>query len=199
MAADIHRTHPGFVIVEEDVIMDFREIPLELMSEARRDFSDKNFGEAAGDLNAAARILRAEGKRAVNVNEAPSLKVVADNLDRLAKEVKGQEIKTEQQLNTEISKAAYLTASHHRFHAAAEWTKKEYYQAGHDLLIAAYALESGAKWSGKEIEKGTAEIVKGARFVAGKLIQGTGWTSKEVGKAFGKVGDETDRLGKKVL
>ncbi len=209
MALPLHAVEPkatsskpaavGVLIVEDEVMTDLRQIPFELLSEAKKDFAEKNFGEAAADINAAARILRAEGRRLISSDEALPLKVVADNLDVLARDVKGQIIKNERQLDVQMSKAAYLTSSHHRIHAAAEWTRKEYRLVGHDLLAAAYALESGAKWSGKELEKGTLGVVHGVRFVAGKLIQGTGWTSEEVGKAFDKIGQETERLGKKVI
>jgi hypothetical protein len=39
-------------------------------------------------------------------------------------------------------------------------------------------------------------VLKGAREVSGKLIEGSGWVGEEVGKAIKKCGDETEKLGK---
>ncbi len=189
----------GFIVVEEQVVTDMRVLPFELLQKSKNDFLNNNFGEASADISAAARILKSEAIRADNAKRGKSLSDVSVRLERVARDVKDRKIKSERELSSELSRAAYQTAAHHRILALEEWSKKEYNQAGHDLKAAAVASEHALQWSGKEIEIASKEAVSGARFVAGKLIQGAGWTTAEVGSAFEKLGKATEKLGNKVL
>ena len=47
-----------------------------------------------------------------------------------------------------------------------------------------------------KMDAGVTSAVHGTRFVAGKLIQGVGWTVDEVGKGFEMLGKGIDDVGK---
>jgi hypothetical protein len=189
----------GFITVEEVVVTDLRELPMQFLADAKQDFTDKNFGESSADLRAAAQVLRVEAKRSSDPTAKANFLDVATNLEKVAEKVKAQKIHSLSELNLSLFQAAYHNGNHHRLLALKEWNKKQYRRAGHDLIVAAFAIEHAATWSGTQIEKGTEEAIKGARYVAGKLIKGAGWTASEVGAAFTKFGTATDTLGKKVL
>ena len=189
----------GFMIIEEEVVTDMRELPFELLKQSQEDFAAKNFGEASADITTAAKILKSEGQRANDTKTKQNLTQSSDHLLQVAQNVKDQKIKTEKELNSEFSKAALNTANHHRLLAAEEWSKKEYKQAGHDLVAASKATEHALEWSGKEVEKGTKEVVQGTKDIGNKLIEGAKWTSAEVKTTFDKFEKATENLRKKII
>jgi len=57
-------------------------------------------------------------------------------------------------------------------------------------------LEHAARWSGRKLETGTAEVINNGRLVGSKLIKGTGYGLKEVGKGIKELGSELSKLSK---
>jgi len=58
-------------------------------------------------------------------------------------------------------------------------------------------MEQTARWAGRKLETGTAEVVNDVRTVGGKLIKGTGYGVEEVGKGIKEIGGELSKFGKK--
>lgn len=186
----------GYVIVEEGVLVDLQQMPLTLMDQARTAFAQKNFVQASNDLSSAANLLRVEARKTSAKNQQEDqLKTAAANLDDLANRVAKNQVKSQAELNMALAQIAYQKANHHRLEAAEEWSAQHVKRAGHDLQGAADAIDRASKWSGRKIQVGAVKSVDGVRIVAGKLVQGTGWTTAEVGKAIDDVGAAVDRLG----
>ena len=183
----------GVVVIAETTYVDIQKLPLMFMDEARSEISQKNFGTAAADLRAASKILRVE----TSSDPKADPKKIADRLDKLADQVKSQQIKDEAQLNAQLASIGQDKALQSRFNAERAWAEKQGRRAGHDMEVSLAALEHAAKWSGKKIEGATAGAVSDARKVSGKLIEGAGYTSTEVGKGFERLGTAISGLGQK--
>jgi hypothetical protein len=56
-------------------------------------------------------------------------------------------------------------------------------ETGQALADAGQNMEEAAKWTGRELEKSTADAIGCARAVGGKLVKGADWTADEVDKA----------------
>ena len=59
-------------------------------------------------------------------------------------------------------------------------------------------MEQAAKWSGRELETGTADTIDYARTVGGKLIKGAGWTADEVDKRIKGISSALSKFGEKM-
>jgi hypothetical protein len=180
------------LLVEETTYVDMKELPLALLDQAQVDFSQKNFGEASSNIRAASKIIRTE----VSTDPKMDPKKVADRLDKLADQVKKQEIKSDRQLNDQLAMIAQDEALHSRLRAEKAWAEKQVRRAGHDMEASVAALEHAAKWSGKKIEGATAGAVSDVRKVSVKLIKGADATAAEVGKGFERLGNAISGMGR---
>lgn len=94
---------------------------------------------------------------------------------------------------------AYHALARERFLAASEaWAKKDSKATGRALKDAADHMEHGASVAGQASAAAMKDAATGTREVAGKLIQGSGWTSEEVGRGLDTFGKELANLGKRV-
>ena len=59
-------------------------------------------------------------------------------------------------------------------------------------------MEQAAKWSGRELETGTADTIGYARVVGGKLVKGAGWTEDEVDKGIKGIGGALSKFGERM-
>lgn len=189
----------GFVLVEEDVSFNTKNLPLALMDEAVTDYSNKNIGEAAGDLKAACRILRTTQESKMNEKTARQMKVSADNLELVAKDLRGAKIKSVDSLKERLGQVAYYLSVARRANANTEWNRRQMKQAGYDLDAAATMLERSMEWSGKAHSSDNDATVKNSHTIAAKLISGNGWRDGEVKNALSELAIVTTAVGSKVL
>lgn len=186
----------GFVIIEEQVSVDLKALPLVLMDDAIRSFKEKNYGEATGDLSAAAKIIRSV---ATGVEGADSrVKPLAGKLESLATSLRSTSIKSEAELKSRLAEIAYLKADLNRHLAKSQWEKRQLKRAGHDLEAAVLALEWTEKYSGKSMAKDTKASLTRARDVAEKLMKGTGWTEADVTSAMAQLESSVQKVGSMV-
>jgi hypothetical protein len=172
----------GFVIVEDFVPMDLKQLPLDLVRAADSDFASKNFGEAAADLHAAARVFRLEAKQSKGDNT--HLSDAADDSEKIASQVKNESIKTSEELRARLARVLYHDASHHRLQALREWNQKHYRISGADLRASSVAAEMASAWAGKDLAAATRTSIDKARSVASELTDNEGWTGPEVVSAI---------------
>jgi hypothetical protein len=176
----------GFVIIEDFVAADLKQLPIELLYSAESEFANKNFGESAADLRSTGRVFRLEAKQASS-DSKKELTTAADELEKFADNVKNQTIKGETAFRAQVSRALYHDAAHHRALAAKEWDKKQYHRAGDDLRASAAAAELATQWSDKDIAQSSKSSIDKARDVAMRLTRNEGWTSGEVVDALDKM------------
>jgi hypothetical protein len=191
------KERPGFIFLEKDVGTGLQELSTDLISDSEKALEQKNYGEAAADLKAAARTLRLSAQPSSLATSQTQLVLAADDLDHIAMEVRGESIKSMDALNVRLASSYYHTAEFHRLRAVDEWSRHDLKHAGYDMVSAAQAIDKGSKWVSHEM-KSDGEATVGVRVVARKLIEGTSWNMAEVGKGLSILWVETERLGENV-
>jgi hypothetical protein len=189
----------GFVWIEEDVSINVKDLPLALMDESLSNFQGNRKGEAAGDLKAAARVLRAAQANETGMTTKEKMNLSADNLSLIAKDLSVGSIDNAGALKERLAQVAYYQARAFRSEADAEWNRRQLRMAGHDLDAAATFLSRSIEWSGKGRSRDNDAILKSTQRVATKLMDGTGWSESEVRGAFSQFASITDSMGLKVL
>jgi len=185
----------GYVVVEEDVLLQFVDSPGEHFHKARQSFLKKDFKSAAEDIRKGAAFLRLQAARATSEGKKGLIASIAE-LEKLANDVEKGTVTSAKTLDRAFARAHHKLAQHHYLKALDYKAKKDTKKLGHSLKAAAVHLENGFAWAGHELEAGTVKVVRTALDLGGKLIEGTGWITEEVGKAVDYIGEEIMKLGK---
>jgi len=183
------------VYVEEDIFYFFVDEPEHHFNLARENFLKKDFKATAHEIRKGATFLRLELARATGKTEN-NLRASIQELDKLAVDVEKGTVTSTKQLEQGFARAHHALAQHHYAKASDFWTKKEAKKVGQELKAAAYNIKQSLAWDGREVEAGTKVVLKDAKSLAGKLIEGLGWVPEEVGKGLDATGKEIDKLGK---
>ena len=185
----------GYVLVEEDVLLQFVELPGEHFHKARENFLKKDLKGAASEIRKGEAFLRLQAARATAEGKKGLITSIAE-LEKLANDVEKGTVTSAKTLDRTFAKSHHALAKHHYLKALEYRTKKDTKRAGHSLKAAAVHLEHGFAWSGHELEAGTVKVVRTALDLGGKLIEGTGLMTDEVVKAIDYMGEEIEKLGK---
>jgi len=185
----------GYVLVEEDVLLHFVELPGEHFHKARENFLKKDTKAAAEEIRKGAAFLRLQAARATTEGKKGLVASVAE-LEKLANDVEKGTVTSAKTLDRTFARAHHALAKHHHLKAIEYKAKNDVRRTGHELKAAMVHLEHGFAWSGHELEAVSVKAIKDVGLLAGKLVEGTGWVAEEVGKAIEKIGQEIDKLGK---
>jgi len=185
----------GYVLVEEDVLLQFVDSPGEHFHKARENFLKKDFKGAASEIRKGEAFLRLQAARATAEGKKGLITSIAE-LEKLANDVEKGTVTSAKTLNHTFAKAHHALARHHYLKALEYRAKNDTRRTGHSLKAAAIHLENGFAWAGHELEAGTVKVVRTALDLGGKLIEGTGLMTDEVVKAIDYMGEEIDKLGK---
>lgn len=183
----------GFVFVDQTELKDLNAMPLNLLSDARREFGDGDKNLAAQDLHLAAQLMTIQyegGSRSSHLNQT------AKDLDKLSQEVAKNTVKSIAALDLELSRAAKETAEHHYVHATEAWSHRMVKNVGADLSAADRAIDRAADWSGYKIARGGDVVVETTETLSKKLMSGGKWTEDEVSKGLASLGTKISALGK---
>jgi hypothetical protein len=184
----------GYVFVDQTELSDLNAMPLNLLSDARREFGEGDKSLAAQDLHLAAQLMTIQyegGSRASHLDQT------AKNLDRLSQEVSKNTVKSVGAFDVELTQAAKQTAQHHYLHATEAWSHHMVRNVGADLSSANKALERAAEWSGYKIARVGDSVAGTTESLSKKMLSGGKWTAEEVKKALDSVGTKISAIGKK--
>ena len=187
----------GGVLIEEDVVLVLMDEPEEHFQKGREFFLKKDLKAAAHEIREATAFLKLEAGRATEEGKKALLASVRE-LDKLVEGVERGTVTAVKDLDSVFARAHQALGRHHHLKSGASWAKKAAKKAGQDLQAAAIHLEHGLAWTGHKVEAGGAAVVNATRLLAGKLIEGVGWVPAEVGKGITAIGEEIERLGKKI-
>jgi hypothetical protein len=168
--------------------------PAERFASAREALARHHRAQALADMRDAATFVRGQVSLAGGTTKA-DLAESARDLDRIAVQVQSGKLNTPRELDAALRRTDRGLARHHLERAMRAWERRQSNAAGRELRTAAQYTERLARDAGTGVERGTTGVVRGTRKVSSKLIDGAGWTVDEVGKAFGALGREIDRLG----
>ena len=195
--ADPNSVPEGWVLVEEDILIDFVDEPGEKFHKARQNFLKKDYKATAEEIRKGAAFMKLQAARATSEGKKV-LTVSIDELEKLATDVEKGTVTSAATLNHAFARAHYALAKHHHLKAMEYKAKGAGTKLGHALKASAIHLEHGFAWAGHELEAATVAVIKDTGLVAGKLVEGTGWIGKEVGVLIEKIGEEIQKLGRLV-
>lgn len=188
----------GCVAVPEDVLDALADAPDEHFHKAHTAFLKKEFKAAAEEIHKGTAFLKLEMARAKG-DTGKAVAASVRELETLAGDVERGTVTSVGTLEQVFARAHHALAQHHYARAMEDQAKEARVRMGHALKAAATHLEQGLSWTGQKLEAGTKETLQLAGLVSGKLIQGTGYATEEVGKAMGKVGDEIGQFGRRLV
>lgn len=159
-------------------------------------FLKKDFKAAANEIRKGAAFLKIKLKEASKEGKE-ELTASVQELEKLAGDVEKGTVTSREKLKDTFARSYQALAKHQYLKASESWAKKKTKETGQALTDAAQYLEQTARWSGRKLETGTAEVVNFGRMVGGKLIKGTGYGVEEVGKGINEMGREISEFGKR--
>ncbi len=172
------------------------EEPESSFQKADEFFLKKDLKAAATEIRKGAGFLKKKVKEASKEGKE-GLTTSVRELEKLAGDVEKGTVTSEEKLKETFARSYQALANHQYLKASESWAKKKTKETGQALTDAAQYLEQTARWSGRKLETGSAEVVNTARMVGGKLIKGAGYGAEEVGKGIKEIGHELSKLGKK--
>ncbi len=186
----------GWVIVEEDYLFFLDDEPQTHFEKAKESFLEGDKKATAKEIRKAVVFMKLEESRATAEGKE-ALSTSIDELNKLADDIEKGAAVSDKDLDHAFARAHQALTKHHLSKAKEEYGKDSK-KAGYELKAAANHLEYAVKWSGGKMEEGFDAGVSDARTIAGKIIDGAGWTAEKVSKAMEYLANESDKLGKKV-
>ncbi|MCZ2152055.1 MAG: hypothetical protein LC126_30295 [Bryobacterales bacterium] len=156
----------------------------------------KDLKRAGSDLRAAGAYL---GKAAANAPAASKegLEASAREMQSLAGDVEKGAVTDTRKIDQASARAYHALANERYVAASAAWSRHDAKSAGRALRAAADHLEDGSEALGKGTGDSARDVANGTREIARKLIQGSGWTTEEVGHGMDAFGRELADFGKR--
>jgi hypothetical protein len=137
-------------------------------------FLKKDLKAAASDIRKGVELLNKETESATEEGKK-ALTSSINELGQLSKDVENGTVTSDKKIKDVFIRAEHALANHHYLKASEQWAKKESKDTGYEMKKAAQHLGQTVKWAGHKMETGTLNVIKEARVVAGKLIEGAGW------------------------
>ena len=188
---------PGYVLVEEDVIITFADEPKQSFRAAVAAYLNRQMRTAATEIRKAAAYLKLEAARATG-DAKKALMDSVQELEKLAGDVQKGAVADLKEMQNAFARAEHALARHHYLKAVELRAKNDAQKTGRELQAAADYIDSGQVWLTQKMHEGVADTVNEARRVAAKMVYGTGAAADEVGKAFDGLGKELDKFGNSV-
>lgn len=162
--------------------------PDKSLNAAHESFMKKDMKAAGADIHKAGNYIRQEGDK-VGGDSKKAFHDVADETDKLAKNVEDGMVKTEEDLKHGFAKTEHgLAKAWHDVAGDAKAAGKDTTEA---LKKSAHSLDAAAKWSGAKMKEGTHKAVKAVKDVP----EGTKVAADKVGGWFDHIGDGIKDVG----
>jgi hypothetical protein len=188
----------GMIQVPKEVVIVLDQDLDDHLQNAREHFTRKDLTAAAADLRKAAALLKLEAGSALTPEDKELLQTSAQELDKLAAELQQKAAVTDTELNHAIARAHYGSARHYYRQAMEDWTKKATARAGHDLQVAVDHVQQGLASAGGTLSAASRTALDEARWLAGKMMAGTGFVLDRFGEGYQAVGQAIEGLGKQI-
>jgi hypothetical protein len=194
-----HKEEPqqNQVQVDEDVLDEFMDEPIQQFHSARESFLKRDVKTAASEIRKGAAFLKLEAGRAEGDTKKALLASIKE-LEDLEDKVEKGTVHSAKEMDDVFARAHQALADHHYVKASESWTKKAITKTGHHLKAAAVHLENAMAWSGQKVEQGTASITKEAHSLGDKMVKGAGWVLDQAASGLKNLGEEIKNLGHKI-
>jgi hypothetical protein len=152
---------------------------------------------AASDIRKAARCVEKESEHAGSDTKA-ALKDSARELEKVAADIEDGTVAGVDTVRAPFARACRAMAESHFAKSSEAFTNRMFSDAGKELEASAHDLEAAARWNGDEVDHAAVSGAHDARKLAGKLVQGSGWTAQEVGKTMRSFGSDLKSFGSRI-
>ena len=136
--------------------------------------------------------------RDASADARESLTKTAQELEQLGQRVEAGSVKTIDEIDRPFARAFHAVAQHQYQSGQQLWREREHQLAGHRLRTAADNLERAATATGQRLSSAASATIRESRLLSGKLIEGAGYGTDEVGKAFESLGKQVEVVGQNV-
>ncbi|MDB5389569.1 MAG: putative periplasmic protein [Planctomycetaceae bacterium] len=190
---------PGYLLVEEEMWSQLMDEAGRHLDRARESFLHGHTRTTALELRKAAIMMRidaAHGQDRVDlalIKSAHELEVMALQLHN------PQNTDSIDDLDEVSSKALAALADHEHLKADLAWKHHHFHRAGRYLRSSADNLERATFRARVALSTSTTDVVRDARVLSGRLIEGTGYAIDEVGLGIDALGKQIKHFGHAVL
>ena len=167
------------------------------LSAARGLFLQVDMRAAAAKIREGSKQMRESARDAAD-DVRHSLNHAADELEQVGKRVEARNIHRVEELDKAFARAFHSLARQDYLQGRRHWYAREPRPAGYRLKAAADNLERAATVTGERVNAATQEAIRESRLVSGKLIEGAGYATDEVGKTFESLGKQVETFGENV-
>lgn len=187
----------GWIFMDEKIWLRYSDEPPMHMDKARDRFLKREYQAAARELHKVGGYLHVAASHAEK-DVKKALESSAREIDTLAAGVEQGTIKRVDQLEEAFARAEHALAMHHHRMAEQAAERNQTVTAGEHLRAAVNHVENAARWTGHMLEEDSRSVLRGAKDLAGKMIEVPGFLLKESSKGIHAVGGEIQRLGKRI-
>lgn len=184
----------GYVLVEEEVWLQWAEEPAQHLERAREYYQEKEYQRSAKELRKVAGYLKVTARHAGPRHAAPITKTGRD-LEFLAHRVETIQVKSVEELDIGSARALHALAEYHYAMASEAWKRKEHTRSGEFMAAAATNLDHAAARVSQTVQKASAEVVHESREIGHRLVQGANWVSDEVSDGMSALGHQIEKVG----
>lgn len=187
----------GVIWIEEDDWAALSEEPGRHLDHARQAFVEVDAAKAAAELRKAAAYLRTAAQDAAD-RTRHALTASGKELDQLARRMEQGAVKSVADVDAAAGRAYHALAEYQNAKARQAWADEQRHRAGQFWHAAATALERATVRTEAGFRNTTQEVVRESRLLSGKLVEGTGFVTDEIGQGLETFGKQVELAGKRI-
>lgn len=189
----------GYLLVDEEMWSELMDEAGRHLDRAREAFLHGHTRSAAEDFRKAAIMMKIDAGHEQDPVDRPLLKS-AHELDRLVERLRnGQSTDTTDDVDALSSRALAVLARHEQAKAALAWREHNSNRSGRYLRAATDNLERAASRVRTDLSIATSNVIRSARHLSGKLIDGTASATDEAGRGIEALGHQIERLEQAIV
>lgn len=187
----------GVIWIEEDEWVHLSEEPGRHLDHAREAFVEVDTQKAAAELRKAAAYLRVSARDATTRTRT-TLNASGKELDALAHRIEQGTVKSVADVDAAAARAYHSLAEYQNAKARQAWADEQRHRAGQFWRSATTSLERATARTDSAFRKTTQEVVRESRLLSGKLVEGTGFVTDEIGEGLESFGKQVELAGKRL-
>ena len=190
-------TNSGVIWIEEEDWVHLSDEPSRHLDTAREAFVEVDGQKAAAELRKAAAYLRISARDAA-ARTRTALKSSVEELDTLAARIEHGTEKSIADLDAAAARAYHALAEYQNAKARQAWADEQRHRASHFWRSAATSLERATARTDAAFRRSTQGVVTESRLLSGKLVEGTGYVTDEIGEGLESFGKQVELAGKRL-
>lgn len=194
-----HSAPSGYLLVDEEMWSELMDEAGRHLDRAREAFLQGHTRSAAQELRKAAIMMKIDAGHHQDPVDKAMLKS-AHELDSLVERLRsGQSTDTIDEVDALSSRALTVLAQHEQAKAVMAWGQRSPHRSGRYLRAAADNLERATFRARAQLSTATSNVIRNARNLSSKLIDGTASTVDEAGRGIEALGHQIERFERAIV